>query len=164
MGIKMVFPMLQMDSNSIENKTSGIEEKLEWIYAHRKFGISIRKVCSKYEISTSTYLKWDKRYDENGISGLIDQKRGPKKPYNKTSSKIELRIIEIATENELFDSRDIQFILAKTAKINISLSSIQRILANQNLNRSKGKRSKDIKEKKKQLIKEMIESKKYRSL
>ena len=150
--------MLQDGLNTIVAQNDQIERRLEWIFSHRKFGLPIREVCSKYQISISTYYKWDERYGKKGIAGLIDLTSGPRKPHNRTSEKIVVRILKIAKSSKILDANDICHILQQTLDIQITVSTIQRILLKNDLARPKGKRSRKVKMQKKRIIQNMMKS------
>ena len=47
------------------------------------------------------------RYAEKGIFGLLDYKRGPKTPHNKTSGDVASKVVETADRHPELDAPEI---------------------------------------------------------
>ena len=50
---------------------------------------SVRTTSQKYEISLSFIYKLRKRWEANGIQGLIPRSKAPRNPYRKVTTRIE---------------------------------------------------------------------------
>ena len=46
-------------------------------------GASVKEVCRRYGISRQTYYNWKKRFERDGLAGLRDKSRAPKRPSPK---------------------------------------------------------------------------------
>lgn len=57
-------------------------------------GMSVKKACEKAGISTSTYYKWKKKFDEQGLEGLKVQ---------EVDNSIELKHLSIQQRARMFD-------------------------------------------------------------
>ena len=54
-------------------------EKHEIILLVEESSLSVRKTLAKIGVSKSNFYEWYRRYLENGIDGLKDLRRSPKK-------------------------------------------------------------------------------------
>lgn len=129
-----------------------VEKRFEMLQSHHKFGKPIRQVLREYGLSPATYYYWDKRYQEKGIFGLQDSKRGPKISPIKTPLELETEITELASQHKELDSKDFHEILIYQYGTVPSIATIQRILKDNGINRPKGRRSKKEIEKKRALV------------
>jgi len=105
-----------------------IERRLEVIYAHTKLGKTIQEVIKKFGVCRDTYYYWYHRYEEMGIFGLFDSKRGPKTPCNKASDAVASRVIETADYPPELDAADILEVLDCSSVYKPSVATAQRIL------------------------------------
>lgn len=55
---------------------------------------SIDKVCKEFNYSRDMYFYYKKKFEEMGMRGLFDEKRGPKKKHKRTEN-FEKKLIEI---------------------------------------------------------------------
>ena len=131
-----------------------IERRLEMIHAHTKLGKTVRSVIEEFNVSLGTYYYWYPRYVKMGIFGLFGSKRGPKTPYNKASSDIASKVVETAKRHQEIDAPEILEVLEECSSDHKPLvSTIQRILRSNGMNRQKGRRSKKRWRKKEQQFK-----------
>lgn len=131
------------------------EKRHEMILAHERFGIKIREIRDTYGISIGTYYYWKNKYQDKGFIGLLGKKKGPQVPYNKTPEKFGSEIVRIASDNRELDANDIYDIMCKEYGFTKTVRTIERIMAKNNLNRSKGRRSKKTMDMKKKAIQTM---------
>jgi transposase len=129
-----------------------IESRLEMIYAHTKLGKTVRSVIKEFSVSLGTYYYWYHQYVETGIFGLFNSKRGPQIPHNKTRDDIVSRVLETANYHSELDTPEILEMLNDLSGHKPSLTTAQRILRSNGMNRSKGRRSKKTMVKKKTRI------------
>jgi transposase len=129
-----------------------IERRLEMIHAHTKLGKTVRSVIEEFNVSLGTYYYWYPLYVKMGIFGLFDSKRGPKTPYNKASSDIASKVVETAKRHQEIDAPEILEMLECSSDHKPSVSTVQRILRSNGMNRQKGRHSKKTMEKKRTAI------------
>lgn len=53
--------------------------RYEFVKLATKPNANISELCRRYTISRATAYKWINRYTKNGLSGLYDQSKRPKK-------------------------------------------------------------------------------------
>lgn len=111
------------------------------IYSERKFmvlnylsrlkggeKISYEKFAKEINVDRKTLMKWVKRYNEQGLSGLEDKSRRPKTSPFKTCKAIEEKVIELR-KNTGFSSRRLKM----EFELDIGHNTINRILKDNNL-------------------------------
>lgn len=143
--------MVAMKTEKLE-LSERIERRLEMIHAHTKHGKTVRCVIEEFNVSIGTFYYWYHRYEEEGIFGLSDSKRGPKTPHNKTIDNVASKVIETANYHSELDAPEILGVLDCPAGHKPSVSTVERILRSKGMNRSRGRRSKKTTEKKRTTI------------
>ncbi|WP_457634891.1 helix-turn-helix domain-containing protein, partial [Persephonella sp.] len=72
-----------------------VKVRLKWIEHYQKTR-NISKTCRYYGISRTTFYKWYKRYQKEGIEGLYDRPRTPKNKRKPTvRNKYQQIIIKV---------------------------------------------------------------------
>jgi transposase len=94
----------------------------------------VSNICKRYGTSRKTYYKWNNRYKQKGIEGLLDNS---KKPHNtlcrKVTSEIEETILDLRLSKR-FGCNKIKFRLRKVVGISLSTRTIYKILKRHGLN------------------------------
>ena len=85
------------NNNEIEKRYKAIE-----IYNQ---GIGFNKILKRVQRSRFWLWKWLKRYQEQGIEGLKDQSRAPKRVGSKTPDHVVKKILTLRRELESHKSR-----------------------------------------------------------
>jgi Transposase and inactivated derivatives len=102
--------------------------RLKWIEHYEKVK-DVTKTCRYFGISRTTFYKWLKRYQKDGLKGLLDR---PKTPLRKRAptvrKKYELDIIRIRNNNPTWSKEKIAIYLEKEKGIKVSPSTIYRVL------------------------------------
>jgi len=90
----------------------------------------IEQICEIFEINRSTFYRWRKRYKNNIVQTLEDSSRRPKRTRQKVVRNYEMehKVCEIRRQYPYFGKEKIKRILERDYKINISISSVGRIL------------------------------------
>lgn len=57
------------------------DQRAELVKLYAQGILSMTDICKQFGVSRKTGYKWIRRYEENGIDGLIDESRSPKAPY-----------------------------------------------------------------------------------
>ncbi len=107
-----------------------LRARLKWVKLYEETG-DAGYVCRRCGISRPTLRKWAKRYQSEGISGLVDQS---KKPYLSPNKKVDNQIIQWVTElrnARNLGARRIQSELFRQYQCSLSLSTIHKILLGQ---------------------------------
>ena len=70
-----------------------MEQKQRFIYLARSDGYTVKELCEEFEISRKTGHKWLSRYAAEGLAGLADRSRAPKRVESRTAVKVERLIV-----------------------------------------------------------------------
>ena len=91
---------------------------------------SLEQICEIFEINRSTFYRWRKRYKPSRIQSLEDSSRRPHQVRSKVvrNHQIEMQVCQIRRKYPYFGKEKIKRILKRDYKINISVSSVGRIL------------------------------------
>lgn len=102
-------------------------------YAHEN---GIKPSVRKFGISRNTLRTWLKRYENEGINGLLDKRKGPKNIKHKTSNLIESQIVAIRKRVPCYGPKRIKHFFNPNCRI----SAIQRIIKQNGLARKRRKK------------------------
>ena len=123
--------------------------RLAMVYLARERGIS--ETARQYNTTRNTVKKWVKRYKEEGLKGLENQKRVPNHIPHKTPKEVEKRIIELRKTHPAWGPDR----LKEHYDIPVSTKAIARIIRQAGLVRKKKrkwKKQRDLREAKKKLL------------
>lgn len=81
------------------------------------------ELCRRFQISRKTGYKWIRRFNTNGFEGLADQSQRPKNSPNKTSAKLEQKIIELRTRHPSWGGRKLRRRLIDLGHIRVPAAS-----------------------------------------
>jgi transposase InsO family protein len=95
------------------NTKTVMEQRLEFTMQATKSAISFSLLCHRYGISRVTGYKWLNRYQQQGLEGLLNQSRKPKRSPNRSPSLIEEYVISQRKENPEWGSKKIHSILKR---------------------------------------------------
>lgn len=79
-------------------------------------------------IAISTYYRWRRAYERNGLDGLEDRSRGPQHVWNRVTDDERDTVIEKALLEPQEPPRQIAFIVTDTCGFSICESTVYRIL------------------------------------
>jgi transposase len=103
----------------------------------------ISEICAKYNYSRERFYHFKRRFEKEGILGLLDKRGGPKKPH-KVSKEIEdIIIIKRKDKSGKKNGKNIYTIaqeLKKEGIVEISAKTVERVLKKYNLINTNGKR------------------------
>lgn len=119
---------------SFQTKTV-MEQRLELVRLASQPGANISCLCRRYSVTRRTCYKWIQRFNEGGYASLADQSRAPHCSSNRTSRKVEEKVIALRMENPEWGARKIQEILKRKRLANPppATSTITAILHRHNL-------------------------------
>lgn len=91
---------------------------------------NIRDLCRRFGISPKTGYKWLDRFQELGVTGLVDQSRRPVHSPQRTSEKIESLILDVRKEHSAWGGRKIHRWMKRHTNVSAipSISTITEIL------------------------------------
>lgn len=104
--------------------------KLKVINLYDSGRYTLEQICDIFEINRSTLYRWRKRYNPKIVQTLEDKNRRPKRFRQKVarSYKVEHQVCEIRRKYPYFGKEKIKRILERDFGINVSVSSVGRIL------------------------------------
>ncbi len=110
-----------------------VKLRLKWIQHYQKTR-NISKTCRYYGISRTTFYKWYKRYQKEGIEGLYDRPRTPKNKRKPTvRNKYQQIIIKVRKKHPTWSKEKIAKYLEVEKGIKVSPSTVYRVLKQTNL-------------------------------
>lgn len=107
-----------------------LKARLKWVKLYEEIS-DAGYVCRRCGISRPTLRKWTKRYQSEGMSGLVDRSKKPQlSPNKKVDSQIIQWVRGLRNERNL-GARRIQSELFRQYQCSLSLSTIHKILIGQ---------------------------------
>lgn len=95
---------------------------------------NVAKTCRYYGIARNKFYKWKKRFEENGIEGLVDKSRAPKYMPHATKQEIVDQILYLR-KNYYFGPFKMKMYLRRYHGVEITKTTIYRILKKHYLNK-----------------------------
>jgi transposase InsO family protein len=108
-------------------------EKGEIIRLVENSSISVRRTLARLDIHKSTFYNWLKRYQDNGVDGLDDQKPSASMVWNKVPQEHNTAIIEMALEKPELSPRELAVSYTDERAYFVSESTVYRLLKAQDL-------------------------------
>jgi transposase len=121
------------DSNDL------IQVKYEMIRRVNKDGWSIKKAAKTFGLSRPSFYKAKKAFDEEGITGLIPEKTGPKEPH-KLSRKVIKYLEKLQCQTPKLKAQTLTDRIEEEFEVKIDTRSIYRAL--EKLKKKKRKKQK----------------------
>lgn len=120
-----------------------MEEKRAFVYRSLEGVDSFTELCREYGISTKTGYKWQKRFLEKGLAGLEELSRKPGGNPNRVDEETVCEIIRIKTNRPNWGAKKIHAIFCRLypqRKDDISVPTVDRLLARSGLTKPRGQR------------------------
>ena len=116
--------------NYIEKLSPKARIKYKAINLYSSGDYSLEQICEIFEINRSTFYRWRKKYKPKRVQSLEDRSRRPHKIRAKVvrNHQVEQQVCQIRRKYPYFGKKKIKRILERDHKINISVSSVGRIL------------------------------------
>ena len=91
---------------------------------------SLEQIGEIFEINRSTFYRWRKKYKPSRVQSLEDRSRRPHQVRSKVvrNHQIEIQVCQVRRKYPYFGKEKIKRILERDCHINISVSSVGRIL------------------------------------
>lgn len=96
----------------------------------------IKPSVRKFAIHRNTIRSWLRRYQEEGISGLLDRRKGPKDIHHKTSESVEQQVVAMRKRAPCYGPKRIKHFFDPPC----GYSAIQRIIKQNGLTRRRRKK------------------------
>jgi len=92
-------------------ETTTMEQKVEFICEWRTQKHSITELCKAFNISRPTAYKLISRFEKDGIEGLKEQSKAPKKHPNSTKDEVVKNILQLKEKHKLWGAKKIRRLL-----------------------------------------------------
>ena len=76
------------------SETTAMQQKTQFIADYLRDRYTISELCERYRISRKTGYKWAERYMLEGLDGLRDRSRAPKRCSHRTPEAVEQALVE----------------------------------------------------------------------
>jgi transposase InsO family protein len=106
--------------------------RLNWIKLYEELG-NAGLVCLRCGISRPTLRKWFKRYQTNGLEGLLSESKRPKSSPSQKVFELEKELILSMRKERNLGARRIQSELKRLKNISLSLATIHKVLTSNNV-------------------------------
>ena len=117
----------------IKNHSKPEEIRLAMVKRYYELNSNASQTAKEWKTKRQTIRKWVWRYEKYGAQGLKNESRAPKGvPKNKTSKKIEKRIVSIVKEKKYRIGQD-RVRLELPDDIKVSTATINRVMHEHNL-------------------------------
>jgi putative transposase len=121
-----------------------MDQKLTFVLKSFTKDTSFTELCTEFGISTKTGYKWKERFFADGVEGLKEKSRKPKKNPKELSEAVVCDLIRIKKTKTKWGPKKIRFVFAENHKHESipSLSTVERILRRAGFVESRRKRKK----------------------
>lgn len=103
-------------------------EKQEIIHLVEHSQLSVRKTLEELNVPASTFYRWYRKYEEDGVDGLIDRNPSPRQFWNRIPEAVRKQVVDLALDHPDHSSRQIAWLFTDQQGYFISESSVFRIL------------------------------------
>ncbi|MDD4347122.1 MAG: helix-turn-helix domain-containing protein [Desulfitobacteriaceae bacterium] len=135
-------------SNDFFKESDSVQVKYELIRAKATTKKSVVEVCQECNFSRRTFYEVKKRFDDEGLVGLVDKLPGPRSRH-KVDSEMEKAIIRIKREHmndsmfkvpQVFKALEEEY-AEKCLPVNISPKTVERVLIDHGLHTPRSKKN-----------------------
>jgi putative transposase len=111
-------------------ETEVVDQRTEFVLRVLRGGEGFGEICREYGISRKTGYKWKERFIQEGLSGLGDESRRPKRSPSELSETMVCQIIKLKHAHPGWGPRKLRTVLARTGSPSElpSESSFKRVL------------------------------------
>lgn len=116
--------------NYIDRLSPEAKARYKAINLYSSGDYSLKQICEIFEINRSTFYRWRKKYKPSRIQSLEERSRRPQRVRTKVvrNHQVEMQVCQIRRKYPYFGKEKIKRILERDHKINISVSSVGRVL------------------------------------
>lgn len=105
-----------------------VSEKQEIIHMVTRSEIGVNKTLREIGLNKSTFYNWYNAYSENGVDGLIPNKRSRNRQWNSIPQQQKNLVVKVALNHPELSSRELAYKITDEQQVFISESSVYRIL------------------------------------
>lgn len=111
-------------------ETTMMDEKLEFINEWKSGNFNFSELCNEFNISRKTGYKYIKRFQEEGLEGLLEKSRRPREHPRQTPREIDARVIALRKKHPRWGGEKIWKLLHKDFQNSEipSISTVNRII------------------------------------
>jgi len=103
-------------------------EKMEIIRLVENSDLSMRRTLKELAIPRSTFYGWYRRFLEDGVDGLSDQKPAPHRKWNRIPENVRGEVVRLAMDRTDLSPRELACTYTDEKQYFVSESSVYRIL------------------------------------
>ena len=103
-------------------------EKLAIIRLVEESELSIRRTLREIKVSRTSFYRWYRAYEKNGLDGLENGNRAVRQHWNRIPDSVRELIIEVALERPDLTPRELAWHITDTHDYFVSESSVYRLL------------------------------------
>lgn len=104
-----------------------MEQRLEMVLAPERYGLSVTEAAALWGVSRQTWHVWRRRYDAEGVAGLVDRRPVPRSSPARVSGRVEAEVLRLRAAHPRWGPRRIRTELLRRGLPAPSRSTIQRI-------------------------------------
>jgi len=108
-------------------------EKLAIIRLVEESELSVRRTLREIKVSRSSFYRWYRAYEEDGLDGLENGSRAVRQHWNRIPDSVRELIVEVALERPDLTPRELAWHITDTHDYFVSESSVYRILKGHDL-------------------------------
>ena len=102
-------------------------QRLSWLNWYQEHGRNGRRTCERFAISPDTFYRWKRRYEAQGVAGLADRNRRPRRVRQRTwSVELVQEILGLREEFPRWGKEKLARLLPE--ELATSVSTVGRIL------------------------------------
>jgi putative transposase len=103
-------------------------ERQEIIRLVEGSALPVWQTLAELDIASSTFYRWYARYQARGEAGLAEDKRQPRRFWNRIPDTVRQQVVQVALEQPEQSPRELACFITDTREYFISESSVYRIL------------------------------------
>jgi len=103
-------------------------EKLAIIRLVEDSELSVRRTLVELKVSRSSFYRWYRAYERDGLEGLENHSRASRQHWNKIPESVRDQVVEIALDQTEMTPRELAWYITDTRDYFISESTVYRIL------------------------------------
>jgi len=93
--------------------SSGMEEKIRFIFEYERDERTLTELCQRYGIARETGYVWLRRYRERGVEGLLELNRAARRHPNQTPPETEQAVLELRQAHMRWGPRKLKRVLER---------------------------------------------------
>jgi transposase-like protein len=74
-------------------------EKREIIHLVEHSQLPVRKTLEELSVPASTFYRWYRKYEEDGVDGLIDRSPSPRQFWNRIPETVRKQVVDLALDH-----------------------------------------------------------------